>query len=117
MNRPSNSASSASWRLVIGSTSTDIFSAMRMKWLIEAEEEDAVFSFSFGSYSTARSYLATERALGSRHSRLVWLCSDSRKNSASPLARRVIIRGRVRSIDNQLAGSTITSSDGPPDQS
>jgi len=34
MNSPSNSASSASWRLVIGSTSTDSLSAMRAKCLI-----------------------------------------------------------------------------------
>ena len=117
MNRPSNSASSASWRLVIGSTSTDSFSAMRAKCLIEFGDDGAVFSFSFGSYSTARSYLATERALGSRHSRLVWLFSDSRKNSPSPLASRVMARGRMRSIDSRVPGSTITSSAGQRNQS
>ena len=37
MNRPSNSASSASWRLVISSTSTEFFSAMRAKYLSESE--------------------------------------------------------------------------------
>ena len=41
MNRPSNSASSASWRLVIGSTSTDSFSAMRAKCLIEFGDQRA----------------------------------------------------------------------------
>src|ERR1700730_3257976 len=90
---------------------------MRAKYLRESEEQGAVFSFSFGSYSTARSYLATERALGSRHSRLVWLFSDSRKNSPSPLASRVMARGRMRSIDSRGPGSTVTSSAGQRDQS
>ena len=73
MNRPSYSASSASWRRVIGSTSTESLSAMRAMYLIEAAEDGGIFSF--GSYSTARSYFATVRALGSRHSRLVCWCS------------------------------------------
>jgi hypothetical protein len=69
MNSPSYSASSASWRFVIGSMSTECFSAIRTKCLIEAGDEGGIFSL--GSYSTARSYFATERALGSRQSRLV----------------------------------------------
>ena len=38
-------------------------------YLIEAGDDGAIFSL--GSYSTARSYFAIVRALGSRHSRLV----------------------------------------------
>src|SRR5258705_1727522 len=64
MNKPSYSASSANCRLVIGSTSTESFSAMRAMCLIEAAEDGAIFSL--GSNSTARSYLAMVRALGPR---------------------------------------------------
>jgi hypothetical protein len=41
------------------------------------------------------------RAWGSRHSRLVWRWSASRRNAASPLASRVMARGRMRSIESQ----------------
>ena len=78
---------------------------MRAKCLIEATEDGA--SFSFGSYSTARSYLAIARAFGSRHSRMVCWCSDSRRNAPSPLASRLMLRGRMRSIDSQRPGSTV----------
>ena len=100
---------------MIGSTSIESFSAMRAMYLIEAGDDGAIFSL--GSYSTARSYFAIVRALGSRHSRLVWRCSASRRKLASPLARRVMLRGRMRSIDSQVPGSTLTSSAGQRNQS
>ena len=65
--------------------------------------------FSFGSHRTARSYLATVRALGSRHSRLVCRCRASRKNRASPLPRRVALRMRMRSICETMPFCTLSS--------
>src|SRR4051794_41880897 len=93
MNRPSYSASSASWRLVTGSTSIESFSAMRAMYLIEAGDDGAIFSL--GSYSTARSYFAIVRALGSRHSRLVWRGGAPRREVASPLGGGGVFCGRV----------------------
>ena len=55
MNRPSYSASSASCRLVIGSISTDSFSAMRARCLIETAEDGGIFSFNAPFYGSTGS--------------------------------------------------------------